>query len=79
MSKWELIKAAREFDNSVHWAYEVDGLVVSKMMVCQSAAGYYPGRLCFTGDSVEPYCRAESWGYRSTEEAVQQIIDDMIF
>lgn len=82
MSVFNTMQHARNHDNSIKWAYcTEEGLVVSKMMVCKSAAGYYPGRLCYDHDCgfVEPYSRNEMYGYFPTREGAQEAIDDMVF
>lgn len=81
MTKFEIMQAAREHAPEIKWEYEMDGLVISKMMPCKSAAGWYPGRMCFDSDVgfIEPYNRFKEYGYFRTEKEVQGIIDDLVF
>ena len=67
--EWEV---AAELSNDELW--------VSVMMVLQSAAGYYIGRLCAEVKTalnnslyVEPYCRDS--GYYKTKETAQTELD----
>ncbi len=81
MDTYHIIKSAIQHSPEVKWAHVQDGLAVSKLMVCKSAAGYYPGRLYFDADMyfVGPYSRAKMHGYFHDKAAAQQAIDEQVY
>lgn len=81
MTTYDIMKAAVQHSPEIKWSHVQDGLAVSKLIVCKSAAGYYPGRMCFDVDVefVEPYSRAKMHGYFPNKAGAQAAIDDAVF
>ncbi len=74
----EIQKAARKDHPTIPWGIIHENIIISRIYVMQSAAGYYIGRCCLE-EMDDGFLLYQPWsresGYFSTKEEAQKYLD----